>query len=73
MNDGKSIGKKVDEVVEKVKEKAAEVKGKVKEAKEKIAGAKGDASTMARDISKGVKRAVEDTGDAITDLLNKKR
>ena len=58
MNDNKSIGKKVDEVVEK--------------AKEKIAGAKGDASTIARDISKGVKRAVEDTGDAITDLINKK-
>jgi len=57
MNDEKSIGKKVDEVVEK--------------AKAKIAAAHGDAKTIARDISKGVKRAVEDTGDAITDLINK--
>lgn len=65
MNDEKSIGNKVDEVVEKVKDKVEKAKGK-------IAGAKGDASIIARDISKGVKRAVEDAGDAITDLINRK-
>lgn len=65
MVDEKSIGERVDEVVSKVSDK-------VDQAKAKLATAKVDVAGIARDLAKGVKRAAEDAGDTVKDLINKK-
>lgn len=65
MSDKKTVGERVDKVVDKVSKK-------VDDGKDNVAKAKKDISDAARDIKKSVKKAVEDTGDAVADLIHTK-
>ena len=53
MSDNETIGQRVDKVVSKVSKNVEKAKGK-------IATAKEDASAIAHDISKSMKKAVKD-------------
>ena len=63
MGTKKTIGERIDAVV-------GEVSGKVEIAKDKISAAKDSAVGIAHDISKSVKKAVDDSSSAISELTN---
>ena len=66
MSDKKTVGERVDKALDKVSKNVDRAKGKIGRAKE-------DVSDAAHDISKSVKRAVEDSGDAVSKLTHKKK
>lgn len=67
MNKSKKVpvGKRFDKAVNKVDKK-------IDEGKDKIIGVKEDISDAAHNIGKSVKKAVQDSGDAISGLIHKK-
>ena len=65
MDDKKTIGERIDAVVEKVS-------GKVESAKDKLAETKDNIADTAHDISNNVKKAVVDSSSAISDLTHNK-
>lgn len=64
MNNKKTIGERVDKVVDKVSEK-------VERAKDNMVVVKEDVADFAHGISKGVKKTVNDSGSAVSDLFHK--
>ncbi|MFA6448989.1 MAG: hypothetical protein WCX65_05970 [bacterium] len=62
MSSKKTIGNRVDQVVDEVSEN-------VDKAKSKIALAKKEVEDIAHNISKSAKKAVDDSGDAVSDLV----
>ena len=64
MSGKKTIGDRIDKVVDKVS-------GKAGRAKEKIAAAGKDFAGIARDISKSAKKAAVDSGSAVSGLVHK--
>jgi len=64
MSDKKTIGERIDKVLDK---------GDKKTAGEHVDEVKEDVADAAHKIKKSVKRAVEDTGDAVADLLHTKK
>ena len=65
MKKKKTIGERIDAVVWKASDKVETARGKIVTAKKEAAG-------IAHDISKSVKKAVGDTGAAVSNLLHKK-
>ena len=66
MRDKRTVGERVDDVVDKVSKDVEKAKGK-------IATAKGEVSDIAHDISKSVKKAVHDSGDAVSELMSDRK
>ncbi|OGS27477.1 MAG: hypothetical protein A2297_02780 [Elusimicrobia bacterium RIFOXYB2_FULL_48_7] len=64
MNDKKTIGERIDKVVNEVSEKAGMAKDKIAAAKENVIG-------IAQDISKSVKKAANDSSAVVSDLTHK--
>jgi hypothetical protein len=80
MSDKKTIGERVDAALDKsdkktVGERIDNVLGKSdkKTVGEKVDEVKADVHKAAHDIKKSVKTAVEETGDAVADLIHTKK
>jgi len=80
MSDKKTIGERIDKVFEKKDKKTiGEHVDEVLDNKDKktigehVDEVKNDVEVAARDIKKSVKKAVEDSGDAVADLIHTKK